>query len=114
MALVVYQGNQTSSLNALSSSVSSTKNDHIDSYVGLTNQGATCYLNSLLQTLYMTPEFRKAIFSWRYDKTLNVEEELCLPFQLQKLFGLLALSKEILNEYSTHSKRHLKEHIYII
>jgi ubiquitin C-terminal hydrolase len=27
-------------------------------YQGLVNEGATCYLNSLLQTLYMTYEFR--------------------------------------------------------
>lgn len=25
---------------------------------GINNQGATCYLNSLLQTLLLTPEFR--------------------------------------------------------
>lgn len=25
---------------------------------GIDNQGATCYLNSLLQTLLLTPEFR--------------------------------------------------------
>ena len=35
-------------------------------YVGLSNQGATCYMNSLLQTLFMTPEFRKGIFDWQY------------------------------------------------
>ena len=31
-------------------------------FVGLVNQAMTCYLNSLLQTLYMTPEFRKALY----------------------------------------------------
>ena len=31
--------------------------------VGLKNQGATCYLNSLIQSLYMTPEFRRIIYS---------------------------------------------------
>lgn len=28
-------------------------------YVGLKNQGATCYMNSLLQTLFHIPYFRK-------------------------------------------------------
>ena len=28
-------------------------------YVGLKNQGATCYMNSLLQTLYNINQFRK-------------------------------------------------------
>lgn len=28
-------------------------------YVGLKNQGATCYMNSLMQYLYMLPYFRK-------------------------------------------------------
>ena len=27
-------------------------------FCGLANQGSTCYLNCLLQTLFMTPEFR--------------------------------------------------------
>ena len=31
-------------------------------YVGLKNQGATCYMNSLLQTLYHIPYFRKVFF----------------------------------------------------
>lgn len=32
-------------------------------FAGLRNQGATCYLNSLFQTLYMSPEFRTEILN---------------------------------------------------
>lgn len=33
-------------------------------YVGLKNQGATCYLNSLLQSLFFTNAFRKVGLVW--------------------------------------------------
>ena len=33
-------------------------------YQGLVNEGATCYLNSLLQTLFMTHEFRENIYAY--------------------------------------------------
>lgn len=35
--------------------------------VGLRNQGATCYLNSLLQSLYFTNAFRKVRISKSAD-----------------------------------------------
>jgi len=52
------------------------------------------YLNGLLQTLFMTPEFRRAIFTWHYNPSKHGAEEWCIPLQLQKLFGLLQLSKD--------------------
>lgn len=45
----------------------------------------TCYLNSLIQTLYMTPEFRNAMYRWRFDGT-EEEQAKSIPFQLQSLF----------------------------
>ena len=35
-------------------------------YQGLVNEGATCYLNSLIQTLFMTYEFRKNVYAYMY------------------------------------------------
>eukprot|EP00903_Cladosiphon_okamuranus_P007250 g7034.t3 len=32
-------------------------------FVGLDNQGATCYLNALLQAIYMTPELRHGLYA---------------------------------------------------
>ena len=55
-------------------------------YIGLKNQGATCYLNSLIQTLFMTPEFRYEILKWNYSPSINGQAKDCIPLQLQKLF----------------------------
>mmetsp|Transcript_32739 Transcript_32739/g.56995 ORF Transcript_32739/g.56995 Transcript_32739/m.56995 type:complete len:1043 (+) Transcript_32739:920-4048(+) len=62
-------------------------------YTGLSNQGATCYMNSLLQTLFMTPEFRDKIYSWQYDRERHGEVQDCIPIQLQLLFAKLHTSK---------------------
>ncbi len=39
---------------------------------GLRNQGATCYLNSLIQALYLTPELRNRLYSLDPEKDLGL------------------------------------------
>ncbi|KAL2760507.1 hypothetical protein ACRALDRAFT_1059705 [Sodiomyces alcalophilus JCM 7366] len=59
-------------------------------YVGLKNQGATCYLNSLLQSLYFTNAFRKAIYGipTEHDDSLGNS-----AYTLQRLFYQLQTSE---------------------
>ncbi|XP_044946340.1 ubiquitin C-terminal hydrolase 12-like isoform X4 [Hordeum vulgare subsp. vulgare] len=59
-------------------------------YVGLKNQGATCYMNSLLQTLYHMPYFRKAVY--HMPTTENDMPSGSIPLALQSLFYKLQYS----------------------
>lgn len=70
-------------------------------YVGLVNQAMTCYLNSLLQALYMTPEFRNALYNWEFD---GVGESKSIPYQLQKLFLNLQTSSKVAVETTDLTK----------
>ncbi|KAM9842918.1 ubiquitin carboxyl-terminal hydrolase 40 [Aulostomus maculatus] len=65
---------------------------------GIKNQGGTCYLNSLLQTLLFTPEFREELFSLGpdelgclEDKEKSGAEVRVIPLELQRLFARLLL-----------------------
>ncbi|KAJ3707257.1 hypothetical protein LUZ61_010962 [Rhynchospora tenuis] len=60
-------------------------------YVGLKNQGATCYMNSLLQTLYHIPYFRKAVY--HMPTTENDMPSGSIPLALQSLFYKLQYSE---------------------
>ncbi|XP_031479058.1 ubiquitin C-terminal hydrolase 12-like isoform X3 [Nymphaea colorata] len=59
-------------------------------YVGLKNQGATCYMNSLLQTLYHIRYFRKAVY--HMPTTENDMPSGSIPLALQSLFYKLQYS----------------------
>ncbi|XP_048515224.1 ubiquitin carboxyl-terminal hydrolase 47 isoform X2 [Athalia rosae] len=75
-----------------------------NSYVGLVNQAMTCYLNSLLQALYMTPEFRNALYHWEYVDGSEKDEAKSIPYQLQKLFLNLQTSTKSAVETTSLTK----------
>ncbi|KFA48120.1 hypothetical protein S40293_09283 [Stachybotrys chartarum IBT 40293] len=60
-------------------------------FVGLKNQGATCYLNSLLQSLYFTNRFRKAIYEIPTEDDQSMQNS---AYTLQRLFYLLQTSEQ--------------------
>jgi ubiquitin carboxyl-terminal hydrolase 47 len=41
----------------------------------------------------MTPEFRNAIYKWNYNEEKDGNPDMCIPMQLQTLFGLLQCSR---------------------
>lgn len=58
--------------------------------VGLKNQGATCYLNSLLQSLYFTDAFRKAVYQIPTGEEASRQNS---AWTLQRLFYRLQKDK---------------------
>lgn len=63
-------------------------------YVGFKNQGATCYLNSLLQSYHFTKLFRKLVYQ---IPTENENPTDSVALALQRAFYLLQTSKEPLD-----------------
>jgi ubiquitin carboxyl-terminal hydrolase 7 len=61
-------------------------------FVGLQNQGATCYMNSLLQSLFNLPAFRKIVYEM--PTTGTEDEKKSIPLNLQRLFCQMQLGKE--------------------
>ena len=72
-------------------------------FTGLKNQGATCYMNSLLQTLFMTPEFRNALYRYEHDVERDDAKADCIPYQLQRLFASLQMRSSAASNRSSSS-----------
>lgn len=57
-------------------------------YVGLINQGATCYMNSLIQQFFMIAPFRKGLFSVTLEDP-NRDDNTLLLHEFQIMLGFL-------------------------
>ncbi|KAJ1402648.1 hypothetical protein B484DRAFT_317455, partial [Ochromonadaceae sp. CCMP2298] len=71
-------------------------------FVGLTNQGGTCYMNALLQCLFHQPAFTRGLLKIRSEGTpaptstttpASADDKAVL-FQLQVIFGFMTLSQK--------------------
>lgn len=91
---------------------------------GIRNQGGTCYLSSLLQTLHFTPEFREALFSLGPEELGSLEDKdkpdakvRIIPLQLQRLFAQLLLldqeaasTTDLTDSFGWTSEEEMRQH----
>ena len=63
-----------------------------EQYCGLMNQGATCYMNSILQALFHLPAFRKLVYDIPLALCGNDEDSIL--WNLKRLFSDLQTSSE--------------------
>lgn len=69
------------------------KLSHRKTHVGLVNLGCTCYMNSMMQQLFMSPHFRNFICMAKDHKKDTMELEDNVLYQAKYLFANLLKSK---------------------
>ncbi|XP_061858151.1 ubiquitin carboxyl-terminal hydrolase 40 isoform X2 [Colius striatus] len=85
---------------------------------GIKNQGGTCYLNSLLQTLLFTPEFRGPEELGTLGDISKPEAKVrIIPLQLQRLFAQLLLldqqaasTTDLTESFGWNSHEEMRQH----
>ena len=103
-----YKYNNTSSTISTISTISRIKcRNKITDKAGLTNLGATCYMNSIVQALYLSDDFRKNLLNIKVlkygknKKKLNIINEdkwskmKNVTQELQNIFGHLKFTKRL-------------------
>ncbi|OMJ81530.1 hypothetical protein SteCoe_17997 [Stentor coeruleus] len=84
----------------------------VTGYNGIINEGTTCYINSLLQTLYFLNYFRKAV----YAMPTTLKDQDRLPLALQMIFYHLqfcntpASTRELLTSFGWNSDQWNVQH----
>ncbi|PRP88236.1 ubiquitin domain-containing protein [Planoprotostelium fungivorum] len=68
-------------------------------YVGLRNLGATCYMNSLMQQLYMVPQFRYSIMSVPLFDSISEDETQLKENTLYQMQTMLSYLQESERKY---------------
>ncbi|XP_075884443.1 uncharacterized protein LOC142889528 isoform X2 [Nelusetta ayraudi] len=87
-----------------------TEDGAVHVHYGLDNQGATCYLNSILQVLYMTTEIHN-----RLDESQNTDRELKKIFEtLEKEKGQTENLTQCLQIENVHEQRDAAECLEVI
>lgn len=66
-------------------------------YVGIKNQGATCYLNSLVQALFHIGAFRESVFKLTMEK----DQQFLEVFSFRFSFSYLSQSQGLQTETTT-------------